>query len=152
VIAPMLCGVVYFNLLSDFVLILKDCNVRRVYLHSFWAKVPRDETEDHPMSDQGFRYVDCHCLAGLTSFANAFKIVVRGGVLQEPDNTQVVRNRNLVGGEFRKLWKPGKGEKIRLLIGQVIDHRPPPSTWVPLHDFLAGETSGEFPVLDYTGV
>lgn len=142
-IAPMLSGVVYFGVLSDFVRLLHDCNVNRVYFHSFWAE---RETE------KGLVYNDCHCLAGLTAFANAFKIVVNGGVLYETSNiAQLVANRNLVGKEFRKQWKPDRGGDVRLIVGQVIDDRPPQSAWVPIDAFLAGYVAApnDYPVVRY---
>lgn len=137
-IAPMLAGVVYFSVLSDFVRLLHDCNVKRVYFHSFWAGVSIDH------------YADCHCLAGLTSFANAFKLVVNGVTHLETDPEQITANRNIVGAQFRKLWSPEKGGRIRLIVGQVIDDRPPQSAWVPMDDFLAGKIPADFPVVRYT--
>jgi len=47
------------------------------------------------------------------------------------------------------MWKPEKGSRIRLIVGQVIDDRPPRSAWVPIDDFLAGKIPAEFPVVRY---
>lgn len=142
-IAPMLAGVVYFSMLSDFVRLLHDANVKRAYFHSFWAKVKADTPPN------GWELVDLHCIAGLTSFANAFKVVVNGSGVSDTDSAKLTANRNLVGSAFRKAWQPGRGERIRLIIGQVIDNRPPRSAWVPIDDFLAGTEPTEFPVVCY---
>lgn len=142
-IAPMLAGVVYFSILPDFVSLLNDLNVKRVYFHSFWAEI---------CTGSDSLYYDCHCLAGLTTFANAFKMVANGGgVISVGNNDQLIANRSLVGREFWKLWKPGKG-KIRLIVGQVIDDRPPRSAWVPVDDFLVGTVPSDYPVVRYTQV
>jgi len=139
-IAPMLAGVVYFSILPDYVALLNDLNIKRVFFYSFWA-----ETGNGPET----RYHDCHCLAGLTSFANAFKMVVNGdGVSSVDNNSQLTTNRGLVGRKFWDLWKPGKG-KIRLIVGQVIDDRPPRSAWVPVEDFLAGTVPSDYALVRY---
>lgn len=142
-IAPMLAGVVYFAGLSQFVQLLRDCNVKRVYFHSFWAKVKADTPPDW------YELVDLHCLAGLTSFANAFKMVVSGDGALETDSVRLTANRNRIGKAFRNAWQPGKGERVRLITGQVIDDRPPQSAWVPVDYFLAGTIPTEFFVVDY---
>lgn len=136
-IAPMLAGVVYLSALPDFVRLLRDCNIRRVFFHSFWAEVG------------SCAYVDCHCFAGLTSFANAFKMVVNGQEVEDPRGGDLTKNRNLVGAQLRTLWNPGKGDRIRLIVGQVIDDRPPRSAWVPIDDFLAYRIPADFPVVRY---
>jgi len=142
-IAPMLAGVVYFSVLPDYVFLLNDLNIRRVYYHSFWAETG---TGDNIL------YHDCHCLAGLSSFANAFKMVVFGSNRPGPkDNGLLIQNRNRVGKRFRELWVP-KGGKIRLVIGQVMDDKPPISAWVPIDDFLAGTVPSDYPVVRYTQV
>jgi hypothetical protein len=143
-IAPMLAGVVYFSMLSDFAQLLHDCNVKRVYFHSFWAKVKTGTPPDT------CELIDLHCLAGLTSFANAFKMVVNGSGVSDADDAKLTANRDLIGKAFRRAWQPGKGERIRLIIGQVIDDRPPQSAWVPIGDFLAGTKPTEFPIVDYS--
>lgn len=142
-IAPMLAGVVYFSMLSDFAQLLCDCNVKRVYFHSFWAKVKADTPPN------GYELVDLHCIAGLTSFANAFKVVVNGSSVSDTDSAKLTANRNLIGRAFRKAWQPGKGERIRLIIGQVVDNRPPRSVWVPIDDFLAGTEPTKISVVNY---
>jgi hypothetical protein len=76
-------------------------------------------------------------------------MVVNGAGLLDPDPKIITSNRNLVGGQFRKLWRPEKGDRIRLIAGQVIDDRPPQSVWVPIDDFLVGTVPAEFPVVRY---
>jgi len=142
-IAPMLAGVVYLSVVKDFVQVLNDCNVKRVYFHSFWAK--KD-------AETGSPYYDCHCLAGLTSFANAFKMVVNGGSHPSPDSKWLTANRSLAGKRFQDLWMSNKSGRIRLLVGQVMDDRPPVSAWVPIDDFLAGTVPSDYPVVCYTQV
>lgn len=142
-IAPMLAGVVYFSMLPDFVQLLRDCNVKRVYFHSFWAKVKVDTPPNE------YELVDIHCLAGLTSFANAFKMVVNGSGSSDTDNAKLCANRNTIGKAFRNAWQPGKGERIRLITGQVVDNRPPQSAWVPIDDFLAGTNPTVYSVVYY---
>jgi len=144
----MLTSVVYFKSVSNFVELLHDLNVRRVYFHSFWAQKQCSRFPRHQQTPEEFKYNDCHCLAGLTSFANTFKLVVNGGEVSKPNIVQITVNQKLVGREFRNRWM-SQDRKVRLVFGQVIDDRPPQSAWVPIDDFIAGVIPKDFPVVDY---
>ena len=79
-------------------------------------------------------------------------MVVNGGSQPSTDNKYLTANRSLVGRRFRELWASGKSGRIRLLVGQVMDDRPPISAWVSVDDFLAGTVPSDYPVVCYTQV
>ena len=140
-IAPMLAGVVYFYRFYDLMKVLERLNVTTLYIHSYWAQLADDGNQ--------FAYVDCHCIAGLTSFANAFKIVVTGRQTAITDDPVLVDNMRTVRKHIIEVWRGEPGRRLNLIVGQVIDTHPPRSAWVDMDSFIKGDLPGGFPAIDY---